>query len=360
MIKKYDYLIVGAGLYGSLMARKLKNSGNSVLVIDKRNHIGGNCFSYKENGIEIQQYGPHIFHTDSWHVWTLMNSIDEFIPFKIEAYSQFESRTYNFPINLKTINDFFHSSFNPEQAQEFITSHKIPNKKPKNMEEYILSQIGEGLYYAFIKEHTEKMWGRPCAELPADIIKRIPIRYNYNTSYFPDEHIYQGVPKNGWGKWFEKLLDSIPIESNTDYFLEDFRSLAKKIIYTGPIDKYFNFSEGILNWRSLKFRKDIVNCPDYQGCPIILFPEKKYLHTRQVEYKHISQVKTDNTIIVCEYPCDNLSEPYYPTNTDVDKRILKKYLKLASKEKNIFFGGRLAEYKYYDMDMIVKKIHGIT
>ena len=356
-MNKYDFIIIGAGLYGCVMAERLNAAGAKVLIIERRNHIGGNCFSYKFNGIEVHMYGPHVFHTSDIDLWDYVNNVAFLRQFTQKTLTVHKDRTYPIPINLKTINDFYDENLRPYQVEEFLRSRRIRIENPKNFEEYIVSQIGYELYDAFIKGYTQKQWGEDPKNLPADIIKRLPVRYNYNDSYYDESHIYQGIPWIGWGLWFKELIGNIPVMLGVDYFDTDFiKSNAQFVIYTGPIDRYYKYEFGRLRWRSLTFDVQPYDLDDYQGTSVLNYADARIPYTRVVEYKHfMPDNPARGTVVVAEKPCNNDDEPYYPVNSVSDKFILEQYFDMAQKEKNVFFGGRLAEYKYYNMDDIVKK-----
>lgn len=353
---KYDVLIVGAGMYGAVMAERLTACGKKVLVIDKRNHVGGNCFSSPENGIEVHRYGPHVFHTDSWLEWDYVNKFSKFYEFKQRTFCVHDGCTYNLPINLKTINDFFGTNFSPAAAETFIKSRRVPIDNPANLEEYAVSKIGWDLYEAFIKGYTTKQWGFDPTELPADILKRLPVRFTFDDSYH-FEH-FGGIPYSGWGAWFRTLLSGVDFKLNTDYFSDKkgFDELANVVIYTGPIDRFYSYAHGKLQYRSLRFELESYGDDFYQGAAVMNFPDTDVDFTRIVEYKHYFPEGTNGTVIVKEFPCWNDSEPYYPVRSKADLDRLKLYREMSQDDRHVFFGGRLAEYKYYDMNTTIKRV----
>jgi len=354
-MKYYDYLIVGSGFFGSVFAHQMTNLYNKkCLVIEKRSHIGGNCYTENRDGIHIQKYGPHIFHTNNLKIWQFVNQFATFNNFVNRPKVQFDGFLYSFPINLFTLYQIYGVT-TPEEAKRKIESVKIKNDNPKNLEEWILSQVGEKLYNLFIKGYTTKQWGRPPSELPCSIIKRLPIRFNFDDNYYTDQ--YQGIPIGGYTQIFEKLLDGIEVRLNEDYLLnkQSFNNIAKKVIYTGPIDAFYDYIYGKLNYRSLKFETERIEVSDYQGNAVINYTELHRPETRIVEHKHFDMVDTNFTYITREYPREYGEglEPYYPINDKINTPIYEKYKTLSEKEINIIFGGRLAEYRYYDMHQII-------
>ncbi len=360
---KTDFLIVGSGFYGSVLAERIANILNkNVLILEKRNHIGGNCYSEKDSrtGIEYHKYGSHIFHTSNENVWKYINNFTQFNNYRHQVLSVFKNKTYQMPFNLETINSFYNKNFNPTEAEFFLKNIISKDKfdKPKNLEEKAISQIGKKLYEAFIKNYTTKQWGISPKNLPSSIFNRLPIRFNYNEDYF-NHCKYQGIPIDGYTNIFKNLLDNkkIKILKDCDYFKVKNKINVKYLtIYTGPIDKYFNFKFGKLDWRSVKFEKKIINQHDYQGTSVINYPELKYKFTRIHEPKHLHperKIKKNLSLIIKEYSLIDLKNPYYPINNIRNKEILLKYKKQQKKEKNVIFGGRLADYAYYDMDMTI-------
>lgn len=334
-MKTYDFLIVGAGLYGCVMAERLTAAGKSVLVIDKRDTIGGNCASKNINGIDVHLYGPHVFHTNDKTVWNYINRFGEFRQFTHKVMSYYRYDVYNFPINRKTKFDLLN----------YLNYNKFSD------DEYIRD--------AFFKEYSEKQWGCDFADVPKNALKRIPFRDNYNDAYFDD--YYQGVPVDGWNNIFEKMTNDIDIMIKSKFLYMRDSEIAKNIIYTGPIDQFYNYQFGRLDWRSLKF--NIIEKPiqDFQGISVMHYPEKKYPCTRITEFKHFNPFneayKKDFTVYAVEIPCsldENPDEPYYPVETEKNLELYAKYKKLADAEKNVYFGGRLATYSYNNMDTTIK------
>ena len=359
MGKEYDYLIVGSGLFGSTIANRLKKSGKKVLVIEKRNHIAGNVYTENIEGINVHKYGAHIFHTDYKDVWDYVNSFIEFNRYTNSPIARYKDEIYNMPFNMNTFSKIWTDVITPEDALRHINEEKKEiNGEPKNLEEQAISLVGRTIYEKLVKCYTEKQWNRDCKELPAFIIKRLPVRLTYDNNYFNDR--YQGIPIGGYTKLVEKMLEGIEVQLNTDYLSnkEYYDSLAEKTVYTGPLDEYFNYSLGELEWRSLRFENKIYNTENYQGNAVINYTSHDQEYTRSIEHKHFEFV-TDNkkTIVTYEYPVDYKEgmEKYYTVNDDKNNALAEKYRELANKETNVIFGGRLAEYKYYDMDDVIKR-----
>ena len=347
----YDYLIVGAGLFGSIFARELTDNGYKCLVIDKRNHIGGNCYTEEIEGINVHKYGPHIFHTSDDNVWEYMNRFCKFNHFVNRPKVNYKEKIYSFPINLMTLYQLYDVK-TPEHAKDMLNYVKHDIATPKNLEEWILSQVGTEIYEIFIKGYTTKQWGREPKLLPSSIIRRIPIRLTFDDNYFFDK--YQGIPIGGYTKIFEKLLDGIDVKLNIDYFndKEFWDRQCEKVLYTGPIDKYYNYKFGELEYRSLEFKTEIKDVDNFQGNAIINYTDITTEHTRIIEHKHFEFGKQNKTVITTEYP-KSVGEPYYPVNDNINNSIYNKYKELMGNEKNVIFGGRLADYKYYDMHQVV-------
>jgi UDP-galactopyranose mutase len=348
----YDYLIVGAGLFGSIFARELTDKGYSCLVVDRRRHIGGNCFTENIEGINVHKYGPHIFHTSNKEVWEYVNKFTQFNHYTHRPKVTYRDKIYSFPINLMTLYQIYGVS-TPEQALKKLEEVKVQKTKGRgNLEEWILSQVGPEVYEIFIKGYTTKQWNREPSKLPAGIITRLPIRLTYDDNYFND--IYQGIPIGGYTQIFEKLLDGIEVRLGVDYLEHRylFDKMARKIVYTGPVDAFYEYKFGKLEYRSLKFEHEVLDKPDHQGVAIMNYTEEGIPYTRIVEHKHFEFGKQDKTVITREYPQDK-GEPFYPIN-DVDNNTrYSKYKELMNAEENYIFGGRLADYKYYDMHQVV-------
>lgn len=357
-MKKYDYLIVGAGLFGSTFANLAHKQGKKVLVIDRRNHIAGNIYTEEVEGIQVHRYGAHIFHTDYKDVWDYVNSFVEFNRYTNSPVARINNEIYNMPFNMNTFAKIWNDVFTPEDAMRHINEEKKEiTGEPKNLEEQAISLVGRTIYEKLIKGYTEKQWGRSCTELPSFIIKRLPVRLVYDNNYFNDR--YQGIPIGGYTKLVEKMLDGIEVKLNTNFFdnIEEYKEIANKIVYTGPIDEYFNYSLGSLDWRSLKFDTKVLDQTNYQGNAVVNYTGHEVDYTRVIEHKHFEfDTTSPKTVITFEYPADYKEgmEKYYTVNDDKNNELADKYRELSKKEENVIFGGRLAEYKYYDMDDVIK------
>ena len=356
MLKKYDYLIVGAGFYGAVSAYELKKKGYKCLVIEKRNHIGGNCYTETVDGINVHKYGAHIFHTNDREIWEYVNQLVEFNRYTNSPVAINNGKLYNLPFNMNTFYQIW-GVRTPKEAVDKIAeqTEKYKDVNPQNLEEQALKLVGDDIYNILIKEYTEKQWGMKATELPAFIIKRLPIRFTFDNNYFNDT--YQGVPIGGYTKIFEKLLEETEVLLNTDFFANRgyFEALAEKIIYTGPIDKFFNYEAGKLNYRSLRFENESLDIENFQGNAVVNYTSHEETFTRIIEHKHFEFGTQKKTVITKEYPQDwneNL-EPYYPVNDSVNNKIYSEYKKKADASEKVIFGGRLAEYRYYDMHQII-------
>jgi UDP-galactopyranose mutase len=362
MKKKVDFLIVGAGFYGCVLAERIANVlKKNVLIIEKRDHIGGNCFSEIEptTKIEYHKYGTHIFHTSNQKVWNYINNFTNFNNYRHQVLTSYQNKIFQMPINLETINSFFKKNFSPLGAENFIKkkSKKFYKKSYSNFEEKAQSQIGDELYKAFIKDYTTKQWGQSPKNLPTNIFNRLPIRFNYNEDYFKHCN-WQGIPVNGYTQIFNNLVDNKKIffETSKQFTLNTGIQPKYLTIYTGPLDKLFDYKLGKLAWRSLTFKKEIIQQQDYQGTSVINYPELKYKFTRIHEPKHLHAERnysTDSSLIIKEFSNNNFEEPYYPINDNKNRSIHRKYKLEAKKLKKFTFGGRLADYSYYDMDMTI-------
>jgi len=347
----YNYLIVGSGLFGSIFARELTDKGFKCLVIDKRDHIGGNCFTENIEGINVHKYGPHIFHTSDDRVWEYMNKYTKFNHFVNRPKVNYKNSIYSFPINLMTLYQIYNVS-TPEQARLILEHVRYDIPTPRNLEDWVLSQVGKEIYEIFIKGYTTKQWGCDPKSLPTSIIKRLPIRLNYDDNYFFDK--YQGIPIGGYTEIFNKLLDGIDVKLNVDYF-EDRKhwdGQATKIVYTGPIDRYYDFIFGKLEYRSLEFKTKTIDSKDFQGNAVVNYTDLETEYTRIIEHKHFEFGDQLKTVVTEEYPRTE-GEPYYPINNEVNNIRYSEYKKLMALEENVIFGGRLADYKYYDMHQVV-------
>ena len=355
---KYDYLIVGSGLFGSTFANLAKKEGKKVLVIDKRDHIGGNIYTENVEGINVHRYGAHIFHTDYKDVWDYVNSFVEFNRYTNSPIARIGNEVYNMPFNMNTFSKIWNDVFTPEDALRHIDEEKKEiTGEPKNLEEQAISLVGRTIYEKLVKGYTEKQWNRDCKDLPAFIIKRLPVRLTYDNNYFNDR--YQGIPIGGYTKLIENMLEGIEVRLNTNYFdnREEFNNMAEKVVYTGPLDEYFDYSLGKLEWRSLKFDTKVLDEVNYQGNAVVNYTGHEVDYTRVIEHKHFEfDTTSPKTVVTFEYPSDYKEgmEKYYTVNDDKNNELANKYRELANKEDKVIFGGRLAEYKYYDMDDVIK------
>lgn len=355
-MKQYDYLIVGAGLFGATFAHQALRSGKKCLVIDRRNHAGGNIFCRNEDGINVHVYGAHIFHTNDKGIWDFVNSFAEFNRYTNSPVANYKGELYNLPFNMNTFYKLWKVK-TPAEAQQKIQEQiaSLNITEPANLEEQALALVGTDIYEKLIKGYTEKQWGRKATELPAFIIKRLPVRFTFDNNYFNDK--YQGIPMGGYNKITEGLLDGVEVKLNTDFFKEReyFTSLADKIVYTGPIDEYFDNRYGELEYRSLRFEHEHLDIPNYQGNAVVNYTEREVPYTRIIEHKHFEFGNQPTTIITKEYSAEWTKgmEPYYPVNDEANSKRFKQYQDLAALESNVLFGGRLAEYKYYDMHQVI-------
>lgn len=352
----YDYIIVGSGFYGAICAYELNRKGKKVLILESRNHIGGNCYTEKRNDINIHYYGPHIFHTSNEHTWKWINQFSEFKNFKLNVVANYKNDIFSLPFNMWTFSKLWNITY-PHEAKKIIEEQSSEIVNPTNLEEQSIKLVGKDIYEMLIKGYTKKQWMKDPKMLPKEIIKRLPVRFTYDNSYYNDK--YEAIPIDGYTKIFEKLLNNIEIKLNTDYLndKEYFNSLTKKIIFTGPIDKFFNFQFGELEYKTTKFEHKLFNIDNYQGSPVMNFTEYEIPYTRVIEHKHFENSKSDVTWVTWEYPTQyivNKTEPYYPVNDNKNNEIYKKYKELSNNFENIHFGGRLGEYKYYDMDKIIE------
>ena len=349
----YDYLIVGSGLYGSIFARQATDKGYKVLVVEKRNHVGGNVYTEKIEGINVHKYGAHIFHTNNKEVWDYVNSYVPFNRFTNSPVANYKGELYSLPFNMYTFNKMWNIT-KPEEAKAIIDKQKQEiNHEPSNLEEQAISLVGRDIYEKLIKGYTEKQWGRDCKDLPSFIIKRLPVRFTYDNNYF--NALYQGIPIGGYTKLIENLLDGIEVRLNTDYLenKEELNKLAEKVVYTGPIDAYFNYCLGNLEYRSVRFENEVLDIPNYQGNAAVNYTDKETPYTRIIEHKWFEFGKDENgndlpkTVISKEYSSEWKlgDEPYYPVNDERNSDLYKQYKELADKETNVIFGGKLGEYK---------------
>jgi UDP-galactopyranose mutase len=364
-MEKFDYLIVGSGLFGSTCANLLKNNGKKVLVIDKRNNVAGNVYTQEIEGIQVHKYGAHIFHTDYKDVWNYVNSFVEFNRYTNSPVARYKDEIYNMPFNMNTFSKIWNDVITPEDALKHINEEKkeMEGKNISNLEEQAISLVGRTIYEKLIKGYTEKQWNRNCKELPAFIIKRLPVRLIYDNNYFNDK--YQGIPIGGYTKLVEKMLEGIEVRLNTNYFdnRKEWNEIAEKVIYTGMLDEYFEYKLGRLEYRSLKFDTKIIEKENYQGNAVVNYTGKEVAYTRVIEHKHFDTTQSSKkTVITYEYPDDWTpeKEAYYVINDEKNNELAEKYRALANKEKNVIFGGRLASYKYYDMDDVIKEAMNIV
>ena len=363
-MKKYDYLIVGAGLYGSIFAREATNKGYNCLVIDKRPTVAGNIYTEKVEGINVHKYGAHIFHTNNKEVWDYLNQYCDFNRFTNSPVANYKGELYSLPFNMYTYNKMW-GVITPEEAQDKINEQrKEITGEPKNLEEQAISLVGRDIYEKLVKGYTEKQWGRDCKELPSFIIRRLPVRLTFDNNYF--NALYQGIPVGGYTKMIENILDGIEIKLNCDYLenKEYYDSLAEKVVYTGPIDAYFNYCLGTLEYRSVRFETEVLNIPNYQGNAAVNYTDRETPYTRIIEHKWFEFGKDEygndlqKTVISKEYSSEWKpgDEPYYPVNDVRNGHLYEQYKELADHESKVIFGGRLGEYKYYDMDATVASV----
>lgn len=354
---RYDYLIVGAGLYGAIFAYEAKKHGKKCLVIDKREHIAGNVFTKEIEGVQVHQYGAHIFHTSNKMVWDYINQFAEFNHYVNSPVAVYKDELYNLPFNMNTFSKMWNIK-TPAEAKEIIDRQiaDLNICEPANLEEQALSLVGTDVYEKLVKGYTEKQWGRDCKDLPSFIIKRLPLRFTYDNNYFNDR--YQGIPVGGYTAIVEKMLEGIETRLSCDFFSNraELEAIADKIVYTGPIDQYYDYCEGVLEYRMVRFEHELLDCENYQGNAVVNYTDREVPYTRIIEHKHFEFGKQDKTVISREYPDEWKlgEEPYYPVNNDKNNLCYEKYKALADKEYHVIFGGRLGEYKYYDMDKVIE------
>lgn len=354
--KKYDYLIVGAGLFGAAFAYEAKKKGKSCLVIDKRNHVAGNIYTEKIDDINVHKYGAHIFHTSDKRVWDYVNQFAEFNHYINSPIARYKDELYNLPFNMNTFSKMWNIT-TPKEAKEIIEKQikSLNIREPKNLEEQALSLVGTDVYEKLIKGYTQKQWGRDCKELPAFIIKRLPLRFIYDNNYFNDR--YQGIPIGGYTAVVEKMLEGIEVLLNVDFIKdrEKYMGIADKIIYTGMIDQFYDYRFGVLEYRSVRFETEKLECENYQGNAVVNYTDREVPYTRIIEHKHFEFGTQKNTIISKEYSSEwkKGDEPYYPINNARNDELYNQYKELADKEEKVVFGGRLGSYKYYDMDKVI-------
>ena len=353
---KYDYLIVGAGLFGAVVAHEAVKRGKKCLVIDKRNHIAGNIYTYEQSGINVHKYGAHIFHTSDKEIWDYVNLFAEFNNYINSPVAVYKDELYNLPFNMNTFSKMW-GIRTPSEAKAIIEAQikELDFKEPSNLEEQALSLVGRDVYEKLIKDYTRKQWGRECTELPAFIIKRLPLRFTYDNNYFNDR--YQGIPIGGYTQIIEKMFEGCDVMLNTDYKqFSDNSDVADKIIYTGMIDEYYDYCFGHLAYRTVRFETEELDCENYQGNAVVNYTDGEVEWTRIIEHKHFEFGSQPTTVISREYSTEWKPgmEPYYPVNDEVNTKLYEKYKELADKETKVYFGGRLGNYKYYDMDKVIR------
>jgi len=351
----YDYVIVGAGFFGSICAHELTKKGKKVLVLEKRNHLGGNGYTDKWDNINIHYYGPHIFHTSNEKVWRWINKFAEFKPYKHNVVANYKDNVFSMPFNMWTFSKLWNIK-SPDEAKKIIKEQSLGIEYPKNLEEQAIKLVGTDIYEMFIKGYTQKQWMKDPKDLPKEIIKRIPIRFTYDNSYYFDK--YEAIPIGGYTQIFEKLLVGIEVRLNTDYFTEKeyYNSIGEKVIFTGPIDKFFDYSLGKLEYKTTKFLHKRFETNNYQGAAQINYTELDTPQVRTLEHKHFEKSESNVTWVTWEYPTPYIvdeTEPYYPVNDDINNRMYQEYKEMANNYPNIYFGGRLGDYKYYDMDKVI-------
>ncbi len=355
---EYDYLIVGAGLFGAVFAYEAKKAGKKVFVVEQRSHIGGNIYTEEIQGIQVHKYGAHIFHTNNTEIWNYVNQFAEFNRFTNSPVANYKGELYSLPFNMWTFNKMW-GCLTPEEAKAKIEKQRIEAgiTKPQNLEEQAISLVGKDIYEKLVKGYTEKQWGRPCDQLPSFIIKRLPVRFTFDNNYFNAR--YQGIPIGGYTKMIQNMLEGIEVRLNVNYLeeKETLDSLAEKVIYTGPIDEYFQYRLGALEYRSVRFETEILDVPNYQGNAVVNYTDSETPWTRIIEHKWFDFGEQEKTVISREYSSEwqTGGEPYYPINNEKNEELYQEYKALALSETKALFGGRLGEYKYYDMDQVIEK-----
>lgn len=369
----YDYLIVGSGLYGTTFAYKAKQAGKKVLVIEKRPHLGGNVYCESIEGINVHKYGAHIFHTNNKEVWDFVNSIVEFNRYTNCPVANYKGELYNLPFNMNTFNRMWPEVHTPIQAKKKIDDQRseavaaLGGREPQNLAEQALCLVGKDIFYKLIKEYTEKQWGRSCKDLPTFIIKRLPVRMIFDNNYFND--CYQGIPIGGYNKLIEGLLEGVECKTGVNFFnseYKDWKNYASKLVYTGALDEYFDYKLGKLDWRTVNFKTRVENTPNYQGNAVVNYTSHDELYTRVIEHKHFEMFGQEvydcpKTVVSEEYSTEYEEgmEPYYPVNDDRNNALAKEYRKLAEKEEGVIFGGRLGQYRYFDMAPVIEQVLNI-
>ena len=355
-MKKYDFLIVGSGLFGSIFGKEKKKRGKSCLVIDKRDHIAGNIYTKEVEGIQVHWYGAHIFHTSNPEIWQYINQFAEFNRYTNSPIAKYQDEVYNMPFNMNTFHALW-GVFTPKEAKQKIEEElqDVQIENPKNLEEQAIKLVGKTIYEKLVKGYTEKQWGKKATELPPFIIKRLPVRFTYDNNYFNDR--YQGIPIGGYTQIIEKMLEGIPVRLNCDYFAEkeELDALAEKIVFTGPIDQFYHYQFGELEYRSLRFETEILEEENYQGNAVVNYTDYEVPYTRVIEHKHFEFLQGGKTVITREYPDTwaKEKEPYYPVNDEKNDQLYQTYRNRAKQDQNVIFGGRLGQYQYYDMDKVI-------
>ncbi len=358
----YDYLIVGAGFFGAVFAHEAQKHGKRCLVVERRGHIGGNCYTADVESIHVHRYGAHIFHTSDRQIWTYINQFCTFNNYVNSPIANYRGEIYNMPFNMNTFSRLWNIS-TPAEAKAIIDVQRADAPaQPQNLEEQAISLVGRDIYEKLVKGYTEKQWGRPCTELPAFIIRRLPVRFRYDNNYFNDR--YQGIPEGGYTPIFEKLLDGIDVRLNCDYFdhKDELRAQCRKVVFTGPIDRFFDYCYGPLQFRSLRFESEVLDMENYQGNAVVNYTDRETPYTRVIEHKHFEFGTQPKTVITREYPMDwhPGDEPYYTVNDEKNDQLYQRYAALAEREPDVLFGGRLGEYKYYDMDKVIASALGFA
>lgn len=353
---KYDYLIVGAGLFGSVCAHELKKAGKKVIVVEKRDHIGGNCYTEEIDGIRVHKYGAHIFHTSDQRIWDYVNAFVDFLPFINSPMANYRGKLYAMPFNMNTFYALWGVT-TPEEAKAKIAEQRVACEVRENVEQQALYLVGKDIYETLIRGYTEKQWGKPCTQLPASIIMRLPLRFTFDNNYFNDR--YQGIPSGGYTKLFEGLLDGIDVRLSTDFLAdkEGLSGLAEHVVYTGTIDSYYDECFGALEYRSLRFETERLAVENYQGNAVINYTEREIPYTRIIEHKHFEKGTQPTTVITREYPLTwhKGEEPYYPVNNERNDALYRRYAELARADGKVIFGGRLGSYKYLNMDEVIRR-----
>ena len=358
----YDYLIVGAGFFGAVFAHEAQKQGKRCLVVERRGHIGGNCYTADVESIHVHRYGAHIFHTSDQQIWTYINQFCTFNNYVNSPIANYRGEIYNMPFNMNTFSRLWNIS-TPAEAKAIIDAQRADAPaQPQNLEEQAISLVGRDIYEKLVKGYTEKQWGRSCTQLPAFIIRRLPVRFRYDNNYFNDR--YQGIPEGGYTPIFEKLLDGIDVRLNCDYFdhRDELRAQCRKVVFTGPIDRYFDYCYGPLQFRSLRFESEVLDMENYQGNAVVNYTDRETPYTRVIEHKHFEFGTQPKTVITREYPMDwhPGDEPYYTVNDEKNNQLYQRYAALAEREPDVLFGGRLGEYKYYDMDKVIASALGFA